>query len=122
MIVVHQTDNGRTVNAPLAGVVRIVLPENATTGYRWTVDRFDSEFIEALATEPHYSGNAVGSGGQVEFVFKARRAGRGTICLKQWRHWEGDRSIVGGFCVHLRIDGPSEALNVPGHPIRAITR
>lgn len=105
MVVVHQTDNGETVNTPVKGMVRIVLPENATTGYRWTVDRFDSELIEAVATQPHYGATAVGSGGQVEFVFQARKAGLGTICLKQWRHWEGDRSIMERFCVHLRIDG-----------------
>jgi inhibitor of cysteine peptidase len=81
---------------------RISLPENATTGYRWAVDRYDEEFIEAIGAEPHYTANVVGSGGEVSFTFKTKKIGSGEILLKHWRHWEGDASITSRF--HLRLN------------------
>ena len=49
------------------------------------------------------AGNAVGSGGEIAFNFKARKAGTGEIALKHWRHWEGDRSVIARFRVRLNV-------------------
>jgi predicted secreted protein len=37
MLVLSQTDNDRTVSVRVGDMVRISLPENASTGYRWTI-------------------------------------------------------------------------------------
>lgn len=103
MMVIVDKDNGRTVALPLGSSVKIVLPENATTGYRWTVDRYDDALIEEVSTESHYASNALGSGGNVSFVFRVRKAGSGKIALKEWRSWEGDASVANRFCVTLHI-------------------
>jgi len=105
MLLIVEKDNGRTGDIRLGESVQIVLPENATTGYRWAIDRYDEEFIEAVAAEPHYTANAIGSGGKVEFIFKGKKIGSGKIMLKHWRHWEGDASIVSRFCLDLNIVG-----------------
>ena len=102
MLLIAEKDNERTVNVRLGEQVRIQLPENATTGYRWAVDRYDEEFIEAIAAESRYTLNAVGSGGEVEFIFQGKKPGSGEISLKYWRHWEGDASITNRF--HLRLN------------------
>jgi inhibitor of cysteine peptidase len=102
MLLIAEKDNGQTVDIPVGESVRIDLPENATTGYRWEVDRYDEEFVEAIATEPHYGTDAIGSGGGVEFVFKGKKTGSGEIVLKHWRHWEGNASITNRF--HLRLN------------------
>jgi inhibitor of cysteine peptidase len=103
MLSLLEADNDRTVDVRVGDVVRINLPENATTGYRWTIDRYDEDIIEALGSEPRYPGNAVGSGGEIAFNFKARKAGTGEIALKHWRHWEGDRSIIARFRARLNV-------------------
>ena len=103
MLLIVEKDNGRTVDIRLGESVRVNLPENATTGYRWAIDRYDEEFIEAVATEPHYTANAIGSGGEVEFIFKGKKIGSGEIMLKQWRHWEGDSSITSRFRLRLNV-------------------
>src|SRR5882762_9822764 len=87
-----ETDNERTIDIAAGDTVRISLPENATTGYRWAIDRVDDDVIEAVGSEPHYAGKAVGSGGDVTFIFKGRKSGSGEIVLKYWRHFEGDAS------------------------------
>ncbi len=98
-----ETDNNRTVDLPAGEALQITLPENATTGFRWAIDKYDSEILEALGSEPHYAGKAIGSGGEVTFAFRGKKAGSGEIALKQWRQWEGDSSIVSRFRVRVNI-------------------
>jgi inhibitor of cysteine peptidase len=92
-----EADNERTVDLRVGESVRLTLPENATTGYRWTVDHFDREVVDPAGSEPHYAGGAVGSAGNVTFDFTAKKAGSGEVALKYWRHFEGDGSIVKRF-------------------------
>jgi inhibitor of cysteine peptidase len=103
MLLLGQTDNDRTVDIRVGDSVRISLPENATTGFRWAIDRYDEEIIEAVATEPHYPANAIGSGGEVSFIFRGKKIGTGEIGLKNWRHWEGDPSVTARFRVRLHV-------------------
>ena len=96
-----EADNGRTVDLRVGESVRLTLPENATTGYRWTVDHFDREVVDPAGSEPHYAGGAVGSAGNVTFDFTAKKAGRGEVALKYWRHFEGEGSVVKRFRIRL---------------------
>jgi len=97
-----EADNDRSVALRVGETVHLSLPENATTGYRWAVDRLDSDVIEPVGSEPHYASSSPGSGGNVDFTFKAAKAGTGEVALKYWRHFEGDRSITKRF--RLRVD------------------
>lgn len=105
MLLLTEADNGRTLSLRLGEAVRLVLPENATTGYRWAIDHYDRDLIEVTPMESHYPGTALGSGGEVELVFKGKGVGSGEILLKQWRHWEGDASIIQRFVLRLTV-GP----------------
>lgn len=103
MLLLTETDNDRTVDIRLGETVRVDLPENATAGYRWAIDRYDEEFIEALATEPSYTASTIGSGGEVAFIFQGKKIGDGEIVLKYWRHWEGDSSVTTRFRIRLHV-------------------
>ena len=103
MLSLVETDNGRTIDIRPGEQVQITLPENATTGYRWAIDRYDEEYIEPLATEPRYVAKAVGSGGQVAFIFQGKKIGTGEIVLKHWRHWEGDTSVTARFLLRIHV-------------------
>ena len=102
MLLIVEKDNERTIEILAGASFRIRLPENASTGYQWAVDHFDGETLELVSTEPHYGAKALGSGGEVEFVVKGKRAGAGEIELKKWRQWEGDASVIERF--HLRVN------------------
>lgn len=103
MLLLVETDNDRTVDIRLGETVRVSLPENATTGYRWAIDRYDEEFIKVLATEPRYTSDAVGSGGEVAFIFQGNKIGISEIVLKHWRSWEGDSSVIARFRIRLHV-------------------
>ena len=96
-----EADNERTVELRVGASVRLTLPENATTGYRWAIDRLDRDVVEEAGSEAHPSGGAIGSAGNVSFDFRAKKAGSGEVALKYWRHFEGDASIVKRFRFRL---------------------
>ena len=98
-----EADNGRTVDLRVGESVRLTLPENATTGYRWAIDRLDRDVVEEAGSEPHPSGGAIGSGSNVTFDFTAKKAGSGEVALKYWRHFEGDGSVVKRFSFRLNV-------------------
>ena len=96
-----EADNERTVDLRVGESVRLTLPENATTGYRWAIDHLDRKVVDPAGSEPHYAGGAVGAAGQVTFDFKAKQAGSGEVALKYWRHFEGEGSVVKRFRFRL---------------------
>jgi inhibitor of cysteine peptidase len=98
-----EADNERTVDLRVGESVRLTLPENATTGYRWAIDRLDRDVVEEAGSEPHPSRGAIGSGGNVTFDFTAKKAGSGEVALKYWRHFEGDGSVVKRFSFRLNV-------------------
>jgi inhibitor of cysteine peptidase len=102
MLLLSEGDNGRTLDMRVGESVKITLPENATTGYRWAIAHYD-ELFEAVATEPHYTRQAIGAGGEVSFIFRARNTGIGEIVLKNWRQWEGEASVTRRFRIQLNV-------------------
>ena len=96
-----EADNDRTLDLAVGDTVRISLPENATTGYRWAIDRLDDDVIEASGSDPHYPADTPGSGGRMAFTFRPKKSGSGEIVLKYWRHFEGDASVQKRFRVRL---------------------
>ena len=96
-----EADNERTVDLRVGQSVRLTLPENATTGYRWAIDRLDRDVVAEAGSEAHPSGGAIGSAGNVTFDFTAKKAGSSEVALKYWRHFEGDGSIVRRFSFRL---------------------
>src|SRR5262249_31276453 len=103
MLLLTEKDEGRTVDIRVGQELRVSLPENATTGYRWATEQSPEEFVETTAIEPRYTANAVGSGGLIAFVFRGVKVGSGEIVLKHWRHWEGDRSITRRFRLRVNV-------------------
>lgn len=98
-----ETDNNRTVDIRQGETVEITLIENATTGYRWSVENYTKGVFDAEERVSRYPKKAIGSGGEVTFAFKAKARGTGEIALKHWRDWEGEASVIGRFRLHVKI-------------------
>jgi inhibitor of cysteine peptidase len=98
-----ESDNNRTLAIHPGDTLRITLPENATTGYRWQLDRCERDIVGVVAQEPHYNSTVVGSGGMVEFVLQGRKAGACEIVFKHWRSWEGDSSVIARFRLKVNV-------------------
>jgi inhibitor of cysteine peptidase len=103
MLSFSETDDGRTAEIRVGETVQVTLPENASTGYRWTVDRLDADIVRQLSAESHNAAKAIGAPGTIVFTFEAVKAGTGEIALKYWRSWEGDASIAKRFRIRLSV-------------------
>jgi inhibitor of cysteine peptidase len=94
------TDDRRTVEVSAGSVVTVRLPENATTGYRWTVE--SAAGLEQV-DERFESGGGIGSTGTHELQFRAARVGSFDLRMKHWREWEGERSVDRRFTVKIKV-------------------
>ncbi len=100
---VSQTDDGKSFDMHSGEVIKITLPENATTGYTWALDNLDTALFSVANKVSDYSGNQIGSGGQISFIISANKTGRGTVSLKNWRPWEGDASVTERFSIKVTV-------------------
>ncbi|MFL6706599.1 MAG: protease inhibitor I42 family protein [Massilia sp.] len=99
MIVVDESAAGSSVDVAAGDVLAIRLKENATTGYRWTLETGDGVTME----ESIRPGATPGAGGMHEFRLRAANAGKRQLRWKHWRDWQGDDSIIGRFEIEARF-------------------
>jgi len=101
-VVVDQSQADRRVEVSVGQTVSVGLPENASTGYRWAVDRVDASVL-ALERAQFTAGArpAMGTPGLRTFRFNVLAPGDTELVLKRWREWEGENSVVERFAVSV---------------------
>jgi len=99
MIVVDESAAGSSVDVAAGDVLAIRLKENATTGYRWTLETGDGVTME----ERIRPGATPGAAGMHEFRLRAANAGKRQLRWRHWRDWQGDDSIIGRFEIEARF-------------------
>ena len=100
---VTELDDGRTIEAKVGDTIELVLPENASTGYRWAFDGLDQHVVRPSEGEMIGKPAKVGSGGDMRWRLTAVAPATTEVRLKLRRRWEGDRSIQKRFAVRLTI-------------------
>ena len=94
-MILTEQDNGRTIEVGADAVVTLRLNENATTGYRWTVESAGG--LEPVDDSFEGATEAMGSGGVRVLKFRSSSPGSHKLRLKNRREWEGDSSIIERF-------------------------
>jgi inhibitor of cysteine peptidase len=69
------------------------LPENPTTGYRWSLQVSGSALRELPAATYTASGTGIGAGGHRTFRFIAAQPGTASIHATLSRSWEPDQAL-----------------------------
>ncbi|SRR6266853_1347858 len=102
--ILTQKDDGQSLQVPVGARIKIDLPENPTTGYRWNVQELESESI-AVESDNYTSGEGVGIGGAGirHFTFQAKAPGKATINLKNKRQWEPEEKAMSQFSVVIFV-------------------
>lgn len=95
-------DDGRTLQVGFGARLELRLPDNPSTGYRWTVDA-DPRFV--VVEEGGYTqlGQGPGAGGERQWWITPRRVGTTRLRLRRWRPWEGEQATIERYAVTLRI-------------------
>ena len=77
--------NGSTVTVKRGQTLVIKRAENATTGFRWSVDNAAEQILELKHTDYAAAGAIPGAGGERRFEFTAINVGEKSLSLKHWR-------------------------------------
>ncbi|MBB4842256.1 inhibitor of cysteine peptidase [Paucibacter oligotrophus] len=102
-LMLSEADQGRELEVRPGDRLSIRLPENASTGYRWTVEHYDAALIEPWALESAYPAAGAGAAGEVCFVFRARKAGSTELVLKHSRSWEHALAPLARFRLQVLV-------------------
>ena len=98
---INEEDNDRTIELGAGDVFSVRLNENATTGYRWTVENAGG--LETVADRFERGGGEIGTGGVRVLQFRSPGSGRHELHLKNRREWEGDSSVLERFNVTIVV-------------------
>jgi len=100
----RQTESGRTIEIETHDTLKIVLEGNPTTGYLWKTEPWDTSIIEQTG-EPVYKpkSNAIGSGGEYTFHFKALSPGQTVLRFIYLRSFERDVPPLKSFEVKVVV-------------------
>lgn len=76
--IIHIVSEGEDIDVNVGQWFAIELSTNPTTGYDWEAD-FDGEMLKLEKQEYVPTGEQIGSGGVVQFFFRAKKAGETTV-------------------------------------------
>ncbi len=97
-------DDGRALATHPGAVIVIELPENPTTGFRWSLRSQVEPVLTAKSDTFERPGKArPGAGGSRRFAFTASARGEASILLWNWRTWEGEGSVEKRYRVTVTV-------------------
>ncbi len=98
-IEVNDRANGTTVVLAVGQCLDIRLPENPTTGYRWSVESLGGMLLESDEFLP--AGSGAGAGGARHLRVRAQKPDRTQIALSLRRSWEAPGASIGRFTLSV---------------------
>jgi inhibitor of cysteine peptidase len=103
-IVIDQSAAGSTVALSPGQRLKVHLPGNPTTGFKWELVPAAGSILERQG-EPSFTpgGSAPGAGGVYSFAFRAKAAGRTPLKFVYHRTFEKDAAPAGTFEVTVVI-------------------
>ena len=106
-ITVTECDDGGELRAEVGDTIEIRLPENASGGYRWSLDCEDDKGpLEFGCTGWVYPRETVGSAGEAVFTARVRAAGDVRVRLNYGRPWVGESGVRQTFSIVVHATKP----------------
>lgn len=103
-ITLTKADNGKTLTLKPGQTLTLRLPENPTTGYRWSISSLNVQVLQLTDDRFESSSSAAfGGGGQRVLTFQAQQPGQISLYLKNKREWEDAASALESFSVMIQV-------------------
>ena len=99
-----EKDRGRSIAVAPGQRILIRLPEAPGTGFSWSFDPFDTGVLESVSSD--YTPPAppsVGGAGTRAWTLRAKAPGTVHLAAKQWKPWEGEKSVAQRFDLTVRV-------------------
>lgn len=108
IIRLDERDNGSRIEAGIGNRLEVLLPETATTGYRWEVDD-PGDAIVVESSEPVAGGELrPGAAGQRRVVLRAARLGSARLSLRLRRSWDPPDKAEATYGVDVQVTATDE--------------
>ena len=101
-MVLGASDNGKTIQISLGTSVELLLPDNPSTGYRWTF-KADQNVLSIQEGIYRQLSNLVGGGGEMQWFITGKKVGTSQASFKRWREWEGENSAIEHYQLTFQI-------------------
>lgn len=103
-IILTTDDNGSEVVLKLGDSIKILLEENATSGYTWELNNDLPEQLVEIENDFKTSNQeGIGVSGQRVLTYQVQKKGNGVLSLKYWQFWNGDTSIADKFEISFDV-------------------
>lgn len=104
-IIITKEDQDSVIHANAGDSIKILLTENANTGYTWDIDDEISPKLTMRSSDYKLTHKkTLGGSGKRLFEFTAKELGEVNLNLKYWQEWNGDDSIDDRFRVKIIIE------------------
>ena len=101
--VLTEADNGKTITVPADRPFAVELRENASGGYRWSLDPPDNGDLRVVDIIHAPAPASIGGSSGVRWVMQSRKPGLAWLRFKLWRPFEGESSVQREFAVTVEI-------------------
>jgi inhibitor of cysteine peptidase len=99
-------NQSRSIDAHIGDVIKITLPSNATSGFRWALANISDNTVLSQEGDSEYvlpESTALGAGGQEIWSFKALKRGTTTVSLAYSQAWEGGTKGAWTFTASVTV-------------------
>ncbi|MBF0408752.1 MAG: protease inhibitor I42 family protein [Candidatus Riflebacteria bacterium] len=107
VVQINQEDNDKTLVLKLRQKLILILFENPTTGYQWSIDAYCPRILEITDLDylPDNQNelSVTGSGGKRIFNFSTKRAGETKLIIELRRPWEDPDAPAKTFSVTIKV-------------------
>lgn len=101
-VVATREDLARPLAVKRGDIVRVVLDENPTTGFRWTVAASDEAHVVQVGSDLAPGSPArPGAGGRREIRFSAVATGNASVELQMRREWSAEVADAVRLTLHI---------------------
>jgi len=94
-----EADHGTTIDAAPSEEIVVALPENPTTGYRWTIETIG----DVTSSFEQSSSAQIGGGGMRMFRFVAPKSGTVTLRAVLRRAWDPPEQRLKEYVVTINV-------------------
>jgi predicted secreted protein len=104
VITITKENQGQEIKVKRDDLIRIELAEMGSAGYRWDIDRLNTEYLELISKETKMiSESKIGGPVMSIWVLKAQKRGYIEIRMEHFRVWEGKEKASEHFSIRLTI-------------------
>jgi inhibitor of cysteine peptidase len=104
MRTIESNQSGQTITMAVGDTIMVRLPENASTGFRWTLLSSGEPACAIIDEQREPPAPATpGAGGRHAWQLQARAAGECDFKLAYRRPWEEGSAPARQFDIHIRV-------------------